>query len=219
MDSGTIENFAPGKAIFFEGEKAECMYILQEGVVELRKQTEKGEVVLKTVTNPNEFFGEMALIDGKERSTSAIAVRPSSLIVIDKTRFEHLLQTNGAFAVKIVRALTERIRSTNRHLTEVVDTSPRERIVRGIVDYALHFGDKGSGDARYIIKEDAKEWLNAHIGVSREEVEGVIYRLKEMKRVAESTEGPQKAAFLVVTGDFIREYDRRSGDRAPGACP
>jgi CRP/FNR family transcriptional regulator, cyclic AMP receptor protein len=211
MDTGRIESFAPGKAIFFEGEKASCMYILQEGAVELRKQTEKGEVALKTVGKPNEFFGEMALIDGKERSTSAIAIKPTSLMVIDKMVFEQLLQTNGAFAVKIVRALTERIRNTNDHLTDIVDTSPRERIVRGIVDYAIHFGDRGSGDARYIGKEETKDWINAHIGASREEVEAAIFRLKENKRIAESAESSKKGAYLVITGDFIREHDRRGG--------
>jgi CRP/FNR family transcriptional regulator, cyclic AMP receptor protein len=169
----------------------------------------KGEVSLKTVTRPNEFFGEMALIDGKPRSTSAIAVKESSLLVIDKPVFERLLQTNGAFALKVVRALTERIRSTNEQLTEVVDTSPRERIVRGLVDYALHFGEKGQGEARYIGKEEAKEWVNAHIGASREEVEAAIYRLKEMKKISESGERSAKKAYLVMTGDFIREYDRR----------
>src|SRR5512142_18667 len=113
MDQGKIESFAPGKAVFFEGEPAACMYILQAGAVELRKQTEKGEIALRTLASPNEFFGEMALIDGKPRSTSAIAVKPTTLLVVDKPVFERLLQTNGAFAVKIVRALTERIRSTN----------------------------------------------------------------------------------------------------------
>ena len=210
MTQGKTEIFAPGKAIFFEGEKAGCMYILQEGEVELRKQTEKGEVALKTVMSPNEFFGEMALIDGKPRSTSAIAVKETSLIVIDKTVFERLLQTNGAFAVRIVKALTERIRRSNEHLTEVVDTSPRERIVRGIVDYAVHFGDKGSGDSRYIGKAETKEWINAHIGASREEVEATIYRLKETKRISDSADSSAKGSYLVVTGDFIREYDRRN---------
>ena len=210
MELGKTERYAPGKVIFFEGEQAACMYILQEGSVELRKQTEKGEVILKTVTTPNEFFGEMALIDGKERSTSAIAIKPTSLILIDKPKFEYLLQTNGAFAVKIVRALTERIRSTNRHVTELVNTTPRERIIRGIVDYAVHFGDRGSGDARYIGKEDVKEWVNAHIGASREEIEGTLYRLKEAKKITESTEHSVRDVYYVVTGDFVREFDRRT---------
>jgi CRP/FNR family transcriptional regulator len=212
MDGSNIEVYSAGKVIFFEGEPASCMYILQAGSVELRKQTEKGELVLRTVTTPNEFFGEMALIDGRERSTSAIAVRESSLITVDKARFEQLLRSNGAFAVKIVKVLTERIRSTNRHLTDVVDTSPRERIIRSIVDYALHFGDRGNGDARYILKEEAKDWVNAHIGASREEVEGAIFRLKEMKRVTEATDDPSKGSYLVVTGDFLREYDRRGAN-------
>jgi CRP/FNR family transcriptional regulator, cyclic AMP receptor protein len=210
METGKKASFAAGSVIFSEGDEASCMYIMQEGAVELRKQTEKGEVALKTVTRPNEFFGEMALIDGKNRSTSAIAVKASILIAIDKTVFEHLLQTNGTFAVKVVRALTERIRSTNEQLTEVVDTSPRERIVRGIVDYAIHFGDRASGDARYIMKEETKDWINAHIGASRDEVEATIYRLKELKRISDSGESSARGAFLVVSGDFIREYDRRS---------
>jgi CRP/FNR family transcriptional regulator, cyclic AMP receptor protein len=213
MEPGKSESYTAGKVIFFEGEPADRMYVLQSGMVELRKQTEKGEIALKTVRDPNEFFGEMALIDGKPRSTSAIAVKRSELLVVDKAVFERLLQTNGAFAVRIVRVLADRIRSTNLQVTDLVDTSPAERISRGLVDYALRVGERGGGDSRYIGKEEAKNWLNVHIGVSREEVEAELDRLKELKRVAESSENPARSPVIIVTGDFIREYDRRNENR------
>jgi CRP-like cAMP-binding protein len=217
MDGTNIEVFSPGKAIFFEGEEASGMYILQAGVVELRKQTEKGEVVLRTVSTPNEFFGEMALIDSKPRSTSAIAIRETSLFIVDKTRFEQLLRTNGAFAVKIVKALSERIRSTNQTLTDVLDTSPSERIIRSVVDYALRYGEKGGGDARYLVKAAAAGWINSHIGASHGEIENTISRLSAAGRVSETVDGSGTFC-LIVTGELIREYDRRSAAGARKAA-
>ncbi len=209
MATEKTETFAAGKAVFFEGEPATCMYILKDGAIELKKQTEKGEVVLKTLATPNEFFGEMALIDGKPRSTSAITVKETRLIIVDKTVFDTLLRTNGDFAVKMVKVLSARMRHTNTQLADTVDTRPTERIARGIADYSVRFGDKASGDARYVSREELKTWLNSHIGAAREEVDAVIYRLRDSKRLAEAETGKTRGEFLVVSGDFIREHDRR----------
>ncbi|HET7839149.1 MAG TPA: Crp/Fnr family transcriptional regulator [Rectinemataceae bacterium] len=209
MATENIEVFAAGKAVFFEGEPADCMYILKEGAVELKKQTEKGEVILKTIATPNEFFGEMALIDGKPRSTSAITVMETRLILVDKTVFDSLLRTNGDFAVKIVKVLSARIRRTNVQLADTVDTRPMERIARGIADYSIRFGDRASGDARYVSKDELKTWLNGHIGAAREEIDAVIYRLKDAKRLADAETKQSKGEYLVISGDFIREHDRR----------
>jgi CRP/FNR family transcriptional regulator len=209
MATERVEIYSAGKAVFFEGEPATSMYILKDGMVELKKETEKGEVALKTIATPNEFFGEMALIDGKPRSTTAVCVKETRLIVVDKTVFDILLRTNGDFAAKIVKVLAARIRNTNVQLADTVDTRPSDRITRGIADYATRFGDQASGDARYVSKEALKSWLNGHIGAAREEIDAVIYRLKDAKRLSEAETSQSRGEYLVVSGDFIREHDRR----------
>ena len=68
MEQGQTKILRTGETVFAEGDAGDIMYVLLEGAVELRKKVGKGETVLKTVSTPNDFFGEMALIDDRPRS-------------------------------------------------------------------------------------------------------------------------------------------------------
>jgi CRP/FNR family cyclic AMP-dependent transcriptional regulator len=209
MDNGTLAVFEKGELIFREGEKADVMYIMKEGAVELKKHGDKGETLLRTVQTANDFFGEMALIDGKPRSASAVAVEHSVCFVVNGPTFESLIANNGKFAIKVIKMLSERIRRTNIQLKEFADLDPKERISRGIVDFALHQGEKASGEARYVQYDDMGAWLNGHIGVSRDEVDAAVFRLVKMGTLSFSGPRGKERELLLVPGDFMREFDRR----------
>jgi CRP-like cAMP-binding protein len=101
----TIEIYDTGAEIFPEGRQAETMYVLVSGAVALKK---KGRIY-KIVDTPHDFFGELFLAADQPSNFSATAIRPSKLLCIDKPNFERIIQTNGKFALKVVRALSEAI--------------------------------------------------------------------------------------------------------------
>lgn len=103
-----IEVYDTGAEIFPEGRRAGTMYVLVSGAVALKK---KGRI-FKIVDTPRDFFGELFLAAGLPGNFSATAIRPSKLLCIDKANFERIIQTNGKFALKIVKALAERIRDS-----------------------------------------------------------------------------------------------------------
>jgi CRP/FNR family cyclic AMP-dependent transcriptional regulator len=209
MDRGLVEEFSAGQAIFREGEPADRLYILRRGRVELVKRGENGESLLKVIAAPGEFFGEMALIDGKPRSASALALDETLLLAVDGPDFKSMLETNGSFALKIVKALIERIRRSNFQLTDLVDTPIKDRIARAIADYALNFGERANLDARYVGRNGICAWLNGHIGISREEAEAAIAKHVEAGELRHSEIAVGGESFLTATGAFIRANDRR----------
>jgi CRP-like cAMP-binding protein len=101
-----IEIYDTGAEIFPEGRQGSTMYILVSGAVALKKK----ERILRIVDAQNDFFGELLLVTGEAAGFSATAIRPSKLLRVDKPNFERIIQTNGKFALKIVKALAERIR-------------------------------------------------------------------------------------------------------------
>ncbi len=201
-----------GSLIFEEGERADHMYILKEGVVELTKRTAEGEARLKTITQANEYFGEMALVDGKPRSASARALERSTLIAVDGASFERLVASNGEFALKIIRTLSLRIRNSNEVIGEILETSPHERVAAGIAEYAGRHGEAASGGARYVRAGEMSCWLAGHVGAAREHIDTVVAGLLAGKRILRV---PADKGSLIVTGDFMRE--RRRAARGNGA--
>jgi len=129
MENDNVMDYESGESIFREGEVGDLMYILLLGSVDLKMKVERGETVLKTVDTPNEFFGEMALLDDRPRSASAVATKRTRVLAVNRQTFETMILTNGKFALKIIKVLADRIRRSNDQVSDLIETMPRERIV------------------------------------------------------------------------------------------
>ena len=91
--------------IFNAGDDGEVMYIVQDGEVELRVHDKPVASVL-----PDEFFGEMALLDQPLRSASAVAKTDCHLIPITRQQFIFMVEETPFFALEVMRALSSRLR-------------------------------------------------------------------------------------------------------------
>lgn len=209
MEKRKVEMFTPGEYIFKEGQKGDVMYILLEGTVELRKKVEGGEKCLKIVDKRNDFFGEMALVDQSPRSASAVAATETKLVAVDQPTFEKMILTNGKFALKVIKILSARIRNSNVQISELITEVPKERCIRGMVDYAVSHGERIFNGGMKIDIEEMRDWLNHHIGVSVKEVDACLFKLLKRKEVnyAAATGGQRKE--IVLSETFINLYNRR----------
>lgn len=104
-DEKVFESFKAGETIFIKGSQGQKMYAVVTGEVEIRL----GDQYLATAYE-NEIFGEMALVEKQDRIASAIAVKDSHVAVIDRERFEELMD-NKEFAMKVLHAVSSRLRT------------------------------------------------------------------------------------------------------------
>jgi CRP/FNR family transcriptional regulator, cyclic AMP receptor protein len=102
------ETWAAGSIIFQEGQPGDEMYIVKQGEVELRVH---GRIV--EVVGPEGFFGEMAVIEGGQRSATALAKSDCVLMPVNLKRFEFMVHEIPSFAVEVMRGLARRLRSVN----------------------------------------------------------------------------------------------------------
>lgn len=199
------KEFIKGEIIFREGDLGDMMYVLQEGMVDLKKKVEKGEVVLKTISKPSEFFGEMALIDGRPRSASAVAVAPTKVLAIDGASFERMIVSNGKFALKIIKILSDRIRNSNQQLEELIDTSPRERVMTGMARFAAANGERiANGHYKVSIRE-LRLWINGHLGIPFDDIDAWIIKFLSTRIIAYA--GSSKD-HVILSQRFVQEYNK-----------
>ncbi|HMF26536.1 MAG TPA: cyclic nucleotide-binding domain-containing protein [Pseudolabrys sp.] len=99
----------PGETIFKEGDTAKELYVIQSGQVEIQL----GNRLLDTL-EPNDLFGEMALIDGAPRSATAIAKTEVALVPMSKKNFLALVSRAPSFALDVMTMLARRLRAANR---------------------------------------------------------------------------------------------------------
>ena len=111
--TGTERNFDAGAAIVKEGEKGVGFYMILDGKVEVRKKKK----TLSTLSS-GDVFGEMGLIDDQPRSADVVAVAPTATFCLSAWSFTGLVTGNPGIALKMMKVLVERIRTSDKSLSE-----------------------------------------------------------------------------------------------------
>ncbi len=134
---------APEETVFHEGDQADALVILLDGVFELTREGSQGPVHL-AYADPGTLLGQVALIDSGLRTASLRALDRSRYAVLDRGTFDKLRFSDGATAatiqLKLARVATAELRNANRQLLELLavplttSTSPETQRVLGLVD-------------------------------------------------------------------------------------
>jgi CRP/FNR family cyclic AMP-dependent transcriptional regulator len=107
-----------GTVLFQEGDPGREMFIIQKGKVQVRKKVGTGEKVLAELTE-GEFFGEMALLLGMDRSATVEVLEDSKVLVINPETFESLLKNSPDIALKMLKKMAFRLRTLDEKLEAV----------------------------------------------------------------------------------------------------
>jgi len=111
---------ATGTGLFRAGDDGDAMYLIEKGCVRITVTDEdKKEIVLAELAR-GDFFGEMAIIDGKHRSADATVVEAARLAVLSRENFLRFIQDNPTVALEMLSATFGRLRRTDKLLQQRV---------------------------------------------------------------------------------------------------
>lgn len=132
-----VVKYAGGQSVFHEGDVGATMYIVQSGRVCLFRELDGARTVLGEMQK-GDFFGEMSILEGLPRSSSAEASENSELIEINSSTFDKMIRGNIEIAIRMLRKLSIRLRESERKLTEKaaaqVSAAVRSAVNRGASD-------------------------------------------------------------------------------------
>ncbi len=100
-----IQEVAVGEHIVEIGDPGDVMYVVIEGEIEIRL----GDRVVERI-GPGGMFGELALIEHKERTATAVATVHSRVAPIAQKRFLYLVQNTPFFAIEVMQTMADRLR-------------------------------------------------------------------------------------------------------------
>jgi CRP/FNR family cyclic AMP-dependent transcriptional regulator len=109
-----------GVTIFSKGDAGNCLYAVISGTVKISTSSAEGRSAILNLIGTGEVFGEIALLDGRERTTDAIANSDCELFVIDRREFIPFLHGQPALAMKFIELLCERLRWTSEHIEQII---------------------------------------------------------------------------------------------------
>lgn len=112
--------------LFRQGDKGDAMYLIESGRVRISlRDDDKQEVTLAELAQ-GDFFGEMAIIDGRQRSADAHVVEDARLAILSRDAFLSFVRTNPDVALEMLSALTDRLRRTDELLRSRVSRNVNE---------------------------------------------------------------------------------------------
>ena len=198
-------DFAPGTVLFEEGQPGDYMYVVQAGEVEIRRQVGETERVI-AVLPAGEFFGEMAILNGRPRSATAVVRKGARLIVIEGKTFEAMLRARPEIALRIIKSLASRLESANHHVELLLLPTPEHRVVvclRHMAEEQMQLAGTTFNAGTAILVPKQVEDIAARVGLPVHEVLDVVDRLRAARLVL-STED----AGIAGTGFIVPEVGR-----------
>jgi sigma-B regulation protein RsbU (phosphoserine phosphatase) len=108
-----------GHVVFEDNAPGDTLYIIESGRVQVSKRLENGQEHVFAELGPNEFFGEMALLEEKPRSARVSTLTPASLLAMPRDTFNNLIEQHPAVAANFLKVISARLRQRN-HMQEIL---------------------------------------------------------------------------------------------------
>jgi len=122
----TTRDVASGDTLFRAGDEGDAMYLIESGRIRISiTDADQRQIVLAELAR-GDFFGEMAIIDGKHRSADANVIEDGRLAVLSRERFLRLINDNPIVALEMLSATFSRLRHTDKMLQQRVSRNVNE---------------------------------------------------------------------------------------------
>ena len=173
------QTFATGTVLFREGDPGEEMYVIQTGRVQLTRRVRGREAHLASLP-PGEFFGEMAIVNNRPRSATAVVTEEAQLLVIDGQTFEAMVRGNAEIALRFIKKLAARLAQANSQVEVLLLQDLNHRVVHYLRHLAV---TRGVGDGPGVRVACSLDDLAEMVGAKEADVEACLKRLEQARLV------------------------------------
>lgn len=165
----STRTYRTNEAVFLKGDPGTSMMAVLSGRIRICSYSADGREVVLNVISPGEIFGEIALIDGGERTADAFAMEATELLVLSRRDFLPFLERNPKVCVTLLEVMCKRLRWTSAQVEDFFFLDLRSRLAKRLVHLSEHHGQR-TAEGIHIGVRISQHLLASMIGTSREAV-------------------------------------------------
>jgi CRP/FNR family transcriptional regulator len=143
--------FGAGELVFREGDTGDTCYLVRAGHFRAVREHSDGRTITLATFGPGEIFGELAMFDAERRSASVEALDDTEAAAILGTDMRRLLRAHPDIAVKLLAALSRRLRETNERLTRQSFQTVQSRVASVLAELVAAARSEGAGESDVLI--------------------------------------------------------------------
>lgn len=165
----------------------DTVFFILRGTVKIHIQHPDGKDVILAILKSGDIVGELNVVDHEVRSATAITREESTLVWMERSAFEHCLETIPKLAINLVQVLGRRLRLANAQIRSLSVQDVFGRVARQILAFAQEYGETlETGDQKISLQLTQSE-IAGLVGATRKSVNEVISFYKESGYIAEKS--------------------------------
>lgn len=155
-------SYPEGATVFRQGDAGDALYAVIEGQVRMSSQDESGREVFLNIMEPRDVFGEIAVIDGGERTATALALTDCSLFLLRRGDLLSLLESDSALSLHLLRVFCQRLRWTSELVEEAAFLDLSARLASRLLRLSAAHGARGpNGTVLQLSQAELANFLSA----------------------------------------------------------
>jgi CRP/FNR family transcriptional regulator, cyclic AMP receptor protein len=164
-----VEYYPAGEEIYAKGSPGNCMMVVLRGKAKMSSVSLEGKEIVLNIVNPGEIFGEIALLDGEERSADATAMTDCELLILNRRDVMPFFERHADICLMLIKILCERLRRTSEQVEDLVFRHVESRIAKALLQLSKNSGQPYVED-RVLQLHLSQSELGNLVGITRESV-------------------------------------------------
>lgn len=205
-DAETIEHlvvrkhFSKGQVVLFEEDTSNYMYIIFSGKVRVVQHSSEGKERILAMHKRGDYFGELALFDGKTAPATVIAIEESEIGLLSKSDFDRFVLNNEKVLFQLLSILCMRLRESWVMLKIMSFADAEQRIRAVLKNMSKLYGVKDQRGVLVTLKLTHKD-IASYASVSRETVTRLISKLTKDGEI-EILDN----RYILIKSAFLKKY-------------
>ena len=163
-------SYPKNTVIINENDHADSLYVIDSGRVKVYCSEKNGKEFIINTLGPEDYFGELALLDEDRRSASVRTMEKASFLIIYKDDFQQVLEQQPNIAKVLIRNLTRQIRKLTADVKALALQDVYGRVTKVLTTLAEPYGE----DKTMIPDKLTQQDIADRVGASREMVARIL---------------------------------------------
>ena len=164
-----VQKYAKGEVILRKWSPGSSMMAVISGRVKISSLSFDGKEIVLNILKAGETFGEIALLDGADRTADASAMEDTEVVVLERRDFMPILERHPRTCIRLLVILCGRVRHTRELIEDAVFLNIETRLAKRLIHLAERHGEERPEGILVPLKLSQRE-IAALIGVTRESV-------------------------------------------------
>lgn len=160
-----------GEILVFEGEPADTLFFVVEGVIKVFKTSADGKEQILQIIRPGESFNDVPVFTGNNSLASAEAMSDVLLYTVKKNNLAGIIRDNPRVSLNVIQILSERV----QQLVSLVEDLSFRHVTGRVAKVLLEYAGDGTDERPRLTQQE----MAAMIGTAREMVGRSLKTLEE----------------------------------------